>query len=206
MILCVRDARLLASRPRLLIMYAPIVLAAAVGCGMLAETLSASEADAWLSDARFWLPAAAVHALLAYLSERRVRRGRGVDLIAVLPAPVWGVGVIGAGRLTLTHVDGLTGASVGLALGAAYVLTVGCLTLSRWFDASPAVALRFAAISHVSALLLIPVAVALQRRIEIQAVDWRITVLVGGVVGLVLAVSFFWHRSRNGSSFTATSR
>lgn len=206
MIICVRDARLLASRPRLSFAYVPIVLGAAVVCGMLAETLSAAEADAWLRDARFWLPAASTHVLLSYWSERLGRRGTRADWIAVFPAPVWGVGMIAVGRLVLTDVDGLTGPATGLAMGIAYVLLVGSLALLGWFDAGPASALRFAAISHLSALLLIPVAVALERPIEIQTVDWRVTALVGVFVGLLLAVSFIWHRSRSGSSFTAKSR
>ena len=206
MIICVRDARLLASRPRLSIAYVPMVLAAAVACGMLAESLSAAEADAWLRDARFWLPAASTHVFLSYWSERLGRRGTSADWIAVLPAPVWGVGMIAVGRLVLTDVDGLTGPAIGLAMGIAYVLLVSSVALLRWFDASPAAALRFAAISHLSALLLIPVAVALERPIEIQTVDWRVTALVGVFVGLLLAVSFIWHRSRSGSSFTARSR
>ena len=206
MIICVRDARLLASRPRLSIAYAPIVLGAAIACGMLAETLSAAEADAWLRDARFWLPAASAHVLLSYWSERLSRRRTSADWITVLPAPVWGVGMIAVGRLVLTDVDGLTGSAVGLATGMAYVLLVGCLALLGWFDASPAGALRFAAISHLSALLLIPVAVALERPIEMQSVDWRVTALVAAFVGLLLAASFVWHRSRRGTSFTAKSR
>lgn len=206
MIICVRDARLLASRPRLSIAYAPIVLGAAVVCGMLAETLSAAEADAWLRDARFWLPAASAHVVLSYWSERLGRRRTIADWITVLPAPVWGVGMIAVGRVVLTDVDGLTGTAVGLAMGVAYVLLVGFLALVGWFGSSPAGALRFAAISHLSALLLIPVAVALERPIEIQTVDWRVTALVAVFVGLLLAVSFVWHRSRSGSSFTAKSR
>ena len=206
LILCIRDARLLASRPRLSIAYVPMLLGTTVGCGMFAETLSASEADAWLRDVRFWLPAASIHVVLSYWSERRGRLGRSADWLAILPAPVWSVGMIAVGRLALTHVDGLTGVAVGLVMGTAYVLVVGSLALCGWFDKSSAAALRFAAISHLSALLLIPVAVALERPIEIQTVDWRVTALVAGFVGLLLAVSFFWHRSRNGSSFTATSR
>lgn len=206
MIISVRDARLLASRPRLSIAYAPIVLGAAVVCGMLAETLSADEADAWLRDARFWLPAASAHVVLSYWSEKLGRRRASADWITVLPPPVWGVGMIAVGRLVLTGVDGLTGTAVGLGMGIAYVLLVGCLAFLGWFDASPVGALRFAAISHLSALLLIPVAVALERPIEIQTVDWRVTALVAVFVGLLLGVSFVWHRSRSGSSFTAKSR
>ena len=77
---CVRDARLLAARPRLFLAFMPLLLAAATGCGMVAERLSESEARELLADIRFWLPAASVHAALSFRSGRRSLLGQAAGL------------------------------------------------------------------------------------------------------------------------------
>lgn len=196
LLFCIRDGRLLASRPGISFVAVPILLATSVACGLVAERISADEASAWLSDVRFWIPAMLLHALLAFRSGSLGRAQRRVDWISLLPAPVWTVAMIGGARMALVWTENVTGLSVGIVLGLGYVGAVGIVALSGRFDRASRPALRFAAVNHISAILLVPAATVLDRPLAGQPVNWSVTAAVIGAVALVLGLSFAWHRFR----------
>ncbi len=57
-------------------------------------------------------------------------------------------------------------------------------------------ALRFATLTHLSALCLIPAGAIADRPIASQPVDWTATAVVLPAVGILLGLSFAWHRWR----------
>ncbi len=193
---CVRDGRLLASRPPLALVALPVLLAVSAGCGLFAERLSVNDATAWLVDGRFWIPAALLHALLSFRSARRGRTNKRADWISLLPAPVWCVAITGGARMALARFDDVTGLSVGLALGAAYAAAVGSVAIFRRLDPDARAALRFASVTHMSAILLVPAAAMLDRPLSSQPVDWIVTGIVTSFVVLILGLSFALHRLR----------
>lgn len=194
---CLRDARLVALRHRLFIASMAMSLAAAAGCGLVAERLSAQGADAWLRDERFWIPAALIHAALAIHALQSARSGKPARWVSLLPAPVWCVAIIGASRTGLAGTQELTGLAVGLALGAAYVCAVGVVAKICRETRNAAPAHRFASVSHLSAFLLVPAAAILDRPLAVHGVDSRTTAIVLCCVGAILAASFGWHRARS---------
>lgn len=199
---CVRDAKLIASRPRLAVASVPLLLIATGCCGLLAERLSATEAETWLRDPRLWLPSTALHVLLALWAFRRGQRQRPADLISAAPTPVFCIGAAGAARLALVHIDGVSGLAVGLLFGLAYGVSVAALATWTGLTRRGLDPLRFAAVSHFSSLLLIPAA-GLDRPLELQGVDWRATGAVLMLVGSLVAGSYCWHRRRNRIGITA---
>ena len=201
-LLCVRDAKLIASRRRLAVAFVPLVLVVSACCGLLAERLSATEAEAWLRDPRLWLPATAIHALLALWAIRRGRCQRPADWISVAPTPVFCIGIVSAARLALVYLDGASGLAVGLLFGLAYGIFAAALATWAGLTQRGLAPLRFAAVSHFSALLLIPAA-GLDRPLDLQGVDWRATGVVLAVMGVLVGTSFLWHRHRNRAEITA---
>ena len=193
---CVRDARLIATRRRLAAVLSPVALAAAAGCGLVAERLSAADADRWMGDSRFWLPAVLLHATLSLHAARKSRLEGPAGLISVLPTPVWCVAMTGAARIALVRIDGAMGLSTGLALGAAYLVATALIAVLGRARANPRTALRFAAATQISAILLVPAATVLDRSIEGQPVDWLVSGVVISLVALIMALSFAWHRRR----------
>ncbi len=194
----VRDGRLLAARPRLGAAFVLIVLGTASACGAVADILSAHQAQELLQNPKCWIPAAAIHAGLSYWSGRRGRREYPVDWLSMLPSPVWVIALVGGSRMALTYANSLTGVPVGVLLGAAYALAVLALSRSAWRASSSRSALRLASVTHVSALLLIPAAAILDRPLAPQMIDWRVTATVLSSVVLLVALSFAWHRHRQG--------
>lgn len=194
---CVRDARLLAAQRRLVVVFVPMLLAVSVGCGLVAERLSATEARDLLADVRFWLPAATVHAALSFRSGRRSLMARPADWLSIMPAPVLCVAMIGAGRQALAGLDGVAGLHVGLMIGSVYGCAVALLVTSRLCGKDVSAPLRFASIAHVSALLLVPALAAPDRPLAAQSVDWLVTGLVLGSVLVILGASLAWHRMRH---------
>ncbi len=193
---CVRDARLLASRRRLLIAYASLLLVTGGACGLVAENLSATQALELLGDARFLAAAIALHALLGYLSAWRSRSGRPADWISVLPTPVSCVAATGAVRFALMHLDGVSGPVVGVPLGLSYGLVAALLSLRIGARPDSSGALRFSALTHGSALLLVPASATLDNPLATQPVDWLTTGLLLASVAALIAGSFAWHRLR----------
>lgn len=196
-VFCFRDARLLAARRGLLLVFGPTLLAAAAGCGLIAETLSATEARELVADVRFWLPAAAIHAALSFRSGRRSLLGRKPDWLSILPTPILCVAMTGSARFALANIDGATGLPVGLALGAIYGLSVALVSTTALARRTPAESMRFASIAHASALMLVPALAIPDRPLAAQELDWPATGLVLGSVLVILGASFLWHRSRD---------
>ena len=193
-LLCWRDGRLLATRPRLVLVAVPLVMVAAIACGLLAERLSLDQSNAWLADSRFWLTATFGHGLLAFHASRRSRSGKRADWISVLPTPVWAVSMIGGSRLALAWLDGVTGLTVGLLLGAGYAGAFCAIAFVLRANRDASGALRFASAVQGSAIALFPAAMVLDRPLATQAVDWRASLLVAGLVAALLLASFGLHR------------
>lgn len=194
---CIRDARLLAGRRQLFLVYPPLLVGTAAGCGLVAEILSASEARALLGDFRFWLPAAAIHGALSLRSGRRSLRGKPPDWLSILPTPVLCVVLIGAGRHVLAEIDGATGLAVGLALGISYGSVAALASVTPVARRTALGAMRFASAAHVSALLLVPALAVPDRPLAIQEVDWPVTGFVLASVAAILGASLIWHRARS---------
>ena len=194
---CIRDARLLAARRRLFLAYPPLLVGTAAGCGLVAETLSATEARALLGDSRFWAPAAAIHGALSFRSGRRGLRGKLPDWLSILPTPVLCVVLIGAARYVLAGIDGATGLPVGLALGVSYGCVAALASVTPVARRTASGALRFASVAHVSALLLVPALAVPDRPLAVQDVNWAVTGLVLASVLAILGASFLWHRARS---------
>ena len=193
---CLRDARLLGARPRLVFSFVPITGAAGAACGLAAESLSAVAASSLVGNVRFWLPATAIHAAQAYWCVRRNRLGRPPDWISALPGPLVVVAMVWAARLALVQVDGAEGLHVGAAIGLAYGAICGALGATGLVGRSPPDALRFGAVVHLSALLMIPALAAPDQPLGEQPVDWPLTAAVTAAIAALVLLSFAWHRYR----------
>ena len=137
-----------------------------------------------------------LHALLASLAARRFRRGEAANWIAVAPTPITCIGLTLLSRTVLVHWDGVDGAVVGLLLGTGYGLVAGALAWALRSRRNGPAALRFACLTHLSALMLVPASAVLDRPLDVQPVDWEKTALVLAGVGALVAGSYFWHRYR----------
>ena len=197
LLFCVRDCVLIRLRPGILAAYLPALLLAGGASGLVAERLSAAQATAWLADGRVWIPAILAHAALSYASARRGRKRRPIDFVSVLPPPIVWVAAIGLCRWLLANFDVGTGLSVGVAVGAAYLVAVGLLGVSGRVRLANGREFRFAACTHFSAFLLIPAAAVLGSPISSQPIDWMATSIVMASVLSLLGLSFGWHRLRN---------
>ena len=193
---CLRDAGLVASRPRLLVAFAPILIVAAGACGFVAENLSAQKAGELLNDSRLWITALLLHAALGFQASRKYRRGRSADWLTVFPPPLTIIGLILGSRAALVFWDGVNGMTAGLALGAAYGLFVALLALAVRKRRDGVAALRYSSLAHFSALLLVPASAVLDSPLAAQPVHWERAALVLASVAALVTASFFWHRYR----------
>lgn len=193
---CIRDARLVVSRPRLLFAFAPLLFLMAGACGVVAENLSEQRAGQVLEDSRLWIPALLLHAALGFQAARKYRRGGHADWLTVLPTPLTIIGLTLGARTALVFWDGVNGMTAGLALGAAYGLSVALVALAVRRRRDGVAALRYSALAHFSALLLVPSSAVLDSPIAAQPVQWERAALVLASVAALVTVSFFWHRYR----------
>ena len=193
---CLRDARLIVSRPRLLFALVPPLLLASGACGVVAENLSAQRAGELLGDPQLWVCAMLLHAALAFWAAHKSRRGAIADWIAVAPTPITVIGLTLVSRIVLVHWDGVDGVVVGLALGIGYGLVVGILALAVRPRRDGPAALRFSSLTHLSALMLVPSSAVLDTPLATQPAHWERAALVLASVVALVAASFFWHRSR----------
>ncbi len=191
-----RDARVVASRPRLFLVYVPILLGMTTACAMAAEFLSEAEVQQLARDRRFWGLALAVHGLQALRSWRRSRLPVLPDWRMLLPGPVLCLALIDISHSVLARVDGGSGFAVGLALGTIIGLVVGLVLLSRAVPTGRSGAIRCVLIAQVTALLVIPVLALPDKPVETQAIDWTVTGVVLGSVALLVGASFAWHQFR----------
>lgn len=193
---CLRDAALVASRPRLLVAFAPILIVAAGACGFVAENLSAQKAGELLEDSRLWIPALLLHAALGLQAVRKYRQGGRADWLTVLPTPLTIIGLTLGARATLVFWDGVNGTTVGLALGTAYGLSVALVALAVRKRRNGVAALGYSSLAHFSALLLVPSSALLDSPLGAQPVHWERAALVLASVAALVTASFFWHRFR----------
>ena len=193
---CLRDARLIVSRLGLLFALVPMLLLAAGICGVIAENLSEQRADELLGDPRLWISAMLLHAALALLAARKYRRAGIPDWIAVVPTPITGIGLTLGSRAVLVYWDGAEGVFVGVALAGVYLVAVGLIAAAVWPRRDGPAALRYSALTNLSALLLVPSSAVLDNPIATQSIEWERTALVLASISAIVTVSFFWHRSR----------
>ena len=193
---CLRDARLIVSRPGLLFALVPLLLLASGACGVVAENLSAQRAGELLGDPQLWVCAMLLHAALAFWAAHKSRRGAIADWIAVAPTPITVIGLTLVSRIVLVHWDGVDGVVVGLALGIGYGLVVGILALAVRPRRDGPAALRFSSLTHLSALMLVPSSAVLDTPLAMQPAHWERAALVLASVAALVAASFFWHRAR----------
>ncbi len=193
---CLRDARLIVSRPRLLFAFVPLLLLAAGACGVVAENLSAHRAGELLDDSRLWIPALLLHAALGLRAARKYRRGGSADWLTVLPTPLTIVGLTLGSRAVLVFWDGVDGVTAGVGLGAAYGVSVALLALAIREGRDSIAALRYSSLAHFSALLLVPSSAVLDTPLGAQPVHWERAALVLASIAALVTASFFWHRYR----------
>lgn len=193
---CLRDARLIVSRPRLLFAFVPLLFLAAGTCGVVAENLSAQRAGELLDDSRLWIPALLVHAAFGLRAARKYRRGGSADWLTVLPTPLTIVGLTLGCRAVLVFWDGVDGVTAGVGLGAAYGVSVALLALAIREGRDSVAALRYSSLAHFSALLLVPSSAVLDTPLGAQPVHWERAALVLASIAALVTASFFWHRYR----------
>lgn len=193
---CLRDARLIVSRPRLMFAFAPLLLVAAGACGVVAENLSAQRAGELLDDSRLWITAVLLHAALGFQAVRNYRRGGSADWLTVLPTPLTIIGLTIGSRTVLVFWDGVDGATAGVGLGAVYGLSVALLALALRGRRDGVAALRYSSLAHLGALLLVPSAAVLDNPLAAQPVHWERAAAVLASIAALVTASFFWHRYR----------
>ena len=193
---CLRDARLVVSRPRLVFALAPLLFLAAGACGVVAENLSEQRAGEILDDSRLWITALLLHAALGFRAGRKYRRGGSADWLTVFPTPLTIIGLTLGSRAALVFWDGVDGVTAGLALGTAYGLSVALLALAVRNRRDGVAALRYSSLAHFSALLLVPSSAVLDSPVAAQPVHWERAAIVLASVAALVTASFFWHRYR----------
>lgn len=183
--------------------YATSLLAAGAILGLLAERLSQAEARALVNEPSAWATAIGVHGLLWILFERARRssrpRSRSAWLFAI-PSPLllYAAGAATWQALRWSNLPGfLAGVSVMFVYGG--VVLAAAVAARRWarLDAGANTALGFAAVSNMSALLLVLLPYGGQTpRILTQHVDWVESLSVLGIVALMVGLSFLVARRR----------
>ena len=192
----IRDARLIATRPKLFRAYVPMLLATAVVCAWVAEYLSFDQVHGMFTDARLWALALAIHGFHMFRSGRMSRQGDAPEWWMFAPGPVLAAALIDIYHFGLARIDGSTGLTLALALSAIQAGTVGMIVRIGAVHADPIAALRFGAVSHFSALALLAALALPDRPIASQSVDWTAASLVLGSVGMLVGASILWHRLR----------
>ncbi len=195
-LICIRDARLVAVRASLAWWWLPATIGAAAACGFIAERLSSEAARGILQDTRFWWPALALHAAVGLWSAGLGWRDRRPDWIAVAPTPISCVAWTGVSREALIRFDDLSGPIAGATAGLACVGVSALMARILRNRETIQPALRFSALTHLCALCLLPASTVLDRPIPAHRVDWRSTGIVLPSVLALAGLSFAWHRLR----------
>ncbi len=183
--------------------YGASLLAAGAILGTVAEQLSAADAQTLLNEPVAWAGAIAAHGLLWVLFERARRSDRYLSWPAwlfAIPAPLL-LYVAGAATWQALRLSNLPGVVAGALIMAAYGATVlvAAFAVRRWAkrDAGPGAALRFAAVSNLSALLLVLLPHAREVRPDLALhVDWGESLAVLAVVSSMVGISFLVARRR----------
>ncbi len=195
----VRDARLVASRPRLFFACVPIILATIIGCATVAESLSVTEVRQLTQDHRYWTVAVVVDGFQLFRSLRLSRLGAPADWGLLLPGAVVCLALVNLCHFVLTRVDGGTGMDIGLAVGSAWVLAVGLIQRVRVLRTDPRPSIRFVTVAHFVALASVPALALPETASGTLTFDWIATGGVLGAVVLLVGASVVWHQLRRRS-------
>ena len=212
-----RDALAAASRPRSAYALAALALPAGFAAGGLGAALSAAEIDDWLGRPAFWAGGLALHAGLALWSLRRAGKAAAGGLVEMLPSPVFAVALVLIVRLALERTNALSGLQAGAAAAAGYLLLVAALAAGfgkAGFGKAAAGSGRFrmAALSHLTAFLLVPASAVSTGEGSAQgnaaASGGEAGAVWAAALGalLVTALSFARHRLRSRSATLSRSR
>lgn len=213
-----RDALAAASRPRSAYALAALALPAGFAAGGLGAALSAAEIDDWLGRPAFWAGGLALHAGLALWSLRRAGKAAAGGLVEMLPSPVFAVALVLIVRLALERTNALSGLQAGAAAAAGYLLLVAALAAGfrkAGFGKTAAAGsgrFRMAALSHLTAFLLVPASAVSTGEGSAQgnaaASGGEAGAVWAAALGalLVTALSFARHRLRSRNATLSRSR
>ncbi len=183
--------------------YATALLAAGATLGLVAERLSLAEAQALVDEPSAWATAIALHGLLWILFERARRSSRPLSWPAwlfAIPSPLL-LYAAGAATWQALRWSNLPGFLAGVAVISVYggLVLAAAFAARRWTRLAAGVdaALGFAAVSNMSALLLVLLPYEAQTpRILTRHVDWVESLAVLGIVALMVGISFWVARHR----------
>ena len=185
------------------LVYATLLLAAGAILGLVAERLSQAEARGLVDEPAVWATAIAVHGLLWVLFERARRSSPPLSWSAwlfAIPSPLmlYAAGAATWQALRWSNLPGyLVGVSVMFVYGAVVLAAAFAVRRRARFDAGTGTALGFAAVSNMSALLLVLLPHEAQtQRILAQQIDWVESLSVLGIVALMVGISFWVARHR----------
>ena len=188
--------------------YATSLLAAGAIIGLVAERLSQAQARALVDEPAAWATAIAVHGLLWILFERARRSSPPPSWSAWLfavPSPLllYAAGTATWQALRWSNLPGyLAGVSVMFVYGGVVLAAAFAARRRSRLDAGAGPALAFAAVSNMSALLLVLLPHEGQtQRIMAQQIDWVKSLSVLGVVALMAGISFGVARHRHRRSY-----
>lgn len=214
-VFAVRDALAAASRPRAAYAFAALTLLAGLAAGGLGAALSAAEIDDWLARPAFWAGGLALHAGLALWSLRRAGNAAAGGLVEMLPSPVFAVALVLIVRLALERTNALSGLQAGAAAAAAYLLLAAALAaVFRKTAGARSGRFRLAALSHLTAFLLVPLSAVstgagnAQTQGNAAAPGGEAGSAWAAALGVasVTALSFAWRRFRSRKSTLSRSR
>jgi hypothetical protein len=204
-----RDVVLLSALPRdaalkTIAAYAAVFLAVFLALGTIADFVSRDEALRLLRDARLWIPAVLLHALLwiAFASARNKRNARSrVFWLVLVPAPVFLYCAGGLCWLALTRGGTFDAATTGGLLGCLWVAVIAaCSWRVRQHgtaESRTGASLDLAAAANLSAILLLPLhSYSQQSALAETAFQWRASALPLAATAGLIGASFLFHRLR----------
>ena len=187
----------------LLMVYATSLLAAGAILGLVAERLSQPEARALIDEPAAWATAIAVHGLLWILFERARRSSPPISWAAwlfAIPSPLllYAAGAATWQALRWSNLPGyLAGVSVMVVYGGVVLAAAFAGRRRGRLEAGVGAALGFAALSNMSALLLVLLPhEGHTQRILAQQIDWVESLSVLGIVAVMVGISFWVARHR----------
>ena len=187
------------------LVYATSLLATGAILGLLAERLSQAEALALVDEPGALATAIAVHGLLWFLFERARRSSPPSPWSAwlfAIPSPLllYAAGAATWQALRWANLPGyLAGVTVMSVYGGVVIAATLAARRRAMLDAraEAGAALGFAAVSNLSALLLVLLPhEAHTQRILAQQIDWAESLSVLGIVALMVGISFWAARHR----------
>lgn len=203
-----RDLTLLGSirqpRPfgRMALAYGLVFTALFTALAVAAQFVSRDQALSLLRDARLWVPASLIHALLFIVSLRwRTAKTNGTLWPLLLPTPVFLYCAAGLCWMVLRSTTALEPLAAGAMLGVAWTISAvagaWCARKLRNRESSDKAVFDFAAASHLSAILLLPFQQFSTKSAltETELPSGSSSMALAATVGLIGA-SFLFHRLR----------